>query len=215
MNQHQPILIAGPPRVGSTMLAGLLIKHGVWVGKAKITPYKETNSQIGTENIEIKKYLKWRLPIVYQNWNIPLPDCEYGNSFKEDILKIVKIDDPWLVKTSNLLLTWQLWNEAFPEAIWVFPERPVADIVASALRHPAMKKRGEKKITKFVGACIARQSKIGPLVKNSIVLNTPLLVRGHGNVQETMRKIIEKVGLKYDQSIVDDWIKPEMWHGKC
>ena len=50
----QPVIIASPPRSGTTMLAGLLHHHGLWIGNARVTHFKQTNSDLGTENIEIQ-----------------------------------------------------------------------------------------------------------------------------------------------------------------
>ena len=55
MIRRDPILIAAPPRSGTTMLAGLFYKHGVWVGRTCTTMYPETNSDFGSENIDISK----------------------------------------------------------------------------------------------------------------------------------------------------------------
>ena len=87
MNNYDPILIAGPPRSGITMMSGIFHYHGVWIGPARTTKYPKSNSSLGTENIDIKKYLKSLLD-GYKNWNTPLPDIDkyYDPYFKDIIL---------------------------------------------------------------------------------------------------------------------------------
>ena len=58
MINQKPILIAGCPRSGTTMLAGLLHYHGVWVGRSRTTMYPGSNSNFGSENLDIKEIMK-------------------------------------------------------------------------------------------------------------------------------------------------------------
>jgi len=204
---HNPILIASPPRSGTTMIAGLLHHHGAWVGKAGVTKYKKTNSDFGSENIEIKRYLKMLL-IGYKNWSVPLPDIKKAMKFKENILSLVNTDGPWLVKTSNILLTWQLWNEAFPQATWLFIDRSSEAVINSVLRHPRMGRRHIRKIEKFVMALQLRQRYVSQYVNNYMFVNVDEIIKT-GDAE----KVVTFCGLTYDPSIAENWIKQEMWHG--
>lgn len=205
MNSHSPILIAGPPRSGTTMLAGLFYIHGVWIGQARVTSYPETNSLLGTENTAIKKYLKSLMD--YVNWTVPLPDVDPLPEFGPTILNLIDADGPWLVKTANILFTWRAWNEAWPDALWIFPERSLESIAASAKRHPAMKRRGLRRIQAFVEAVIERQGVVRQGVKNYYDADTDQIVT-HCNAQP----MIEKAKMVYHPGRVRKWIKPEMWH---
>lgn len=211
MNKHAPILIAGPPRVGSTLIAGLLAAHGVWIGKARVTKYPETNSLIGTENIEIKQYLKSLLND-YKNWSVPLPNVDPNiyQEFHKAILQRVYTDGPWLVKTSNILLTWQLWRRAFPSARWIFPRRNPTDIIASAMRHPAMRRRRRDTIRNFVFALLDRQEVVAKFVgANGFFINAGDLVKD----RTAAWNMIDRLGIDYDDAKAAALIKPEMWHG--
>jgi hypothetical protein len=189
------------------MLAGLFYIHDVWIGEAKVTRYPETNSMLGTENVHIKKYLK-SLYRDYVNWSVPIPNIEPMPEFKSTISELVDTDGQWLVKTANLLFTWQAWNDAWPDALWIFPERSLDAIAASAKRHPAMKLRGLKHIESFVDALIERQGVVRSAVKNYYDADTDYIVT-HCNAQP----MIEKAGLIYHAGRVRKWIKPEKWHG--
>ena len=207
MSNQKPILIASPPRCGTTLLAGLFHKHGAWIGKARVTSYPKTNSLLGTENQDIKKYLKSLLGD-YKNWNLPTPTIDNVRGFKEEIEGIVPDNQVWLVKTSNILFTWRLWRNAYPDAIWIFPKRDINKIVDSAMRHPAMKKRGREKIDIFIEALQKRQEFISRFTKNRVFVNVNNIVN-----DGECKDLIEYVGLEYDQSITDNWINKGMWHG--
>lgn len=212
MNKHQPILIAGPPRSGTTMIAGLFYHHGVWIGESRSTSYPKTNSKLGTENIQIKKYLKSLLPKGWKNWNLPLPNVSCPKKdihFKERILELVETDGPWLVKTSNILLTSELWRAAFPDAFWVFPKRPTGAIIQSAMNHPAMKKRGKHKIKEFVSSLKFRQDVIFPFVDNKTKVDVNELVR----FDVVAADLLSQAGIVPRKKVIRDWINPEMWHG--
>jgi hypothetical protein len=162
---------------------------------------------LGTENVHIKKYLK-SLYRDYVNWSVPIPNIEPMPEFKSTISELVDTDGQWLVKTANLLFTWQAWNDAWPDALWIFPERSLDAIAASAKRHPAMKLRGLKHIESFVDALIERQGVVRSAVKNYYDADTDYIVT-HCNAQP----MIEKAGLIYHAGRVRKWIKPEKWHG--
>lgn len=203
----QPILIAGPPRVGSTMLAGLFFHHGIWIGEAKVTKHPSTNSMIGTENVHIKSYLKTLMP-GHKNWTLPIPDVNSAVNFEQRIESLVETEGMWLVKTGGLLLTWQLWREAFPKAIWIFPKRSIEKIVDSVKRHPVMGNRPRKQITAFISEILARQDYVSSQVENQLCLDMNCFV----NDPDVTRFVVSRTGLECKEEIVKEWIKKEMWH---
>ena len=132
---QNPILIASPTRSGTTMLAWLLHLHGVWIGNAGVTKSPETNPQVGTENISLKKYLK-SINGVPEN-------------FKEQIEKRVETNGPWLLKTAGNLMKQDIWLKYYPDAIWLLPWRSIDKIVESAMRHPGMRRTGKEQRIKI------------------------------------------------------------------
>ena len=209
-NNYDPILIAGPPRSGSTMAAGLLIKHGVWVGEAYPTPYKNTNSNIGTENPDLKKlHFKYKNQMNYRNWQVPLPlqpNEDYG-WFKQQVLSLVDTDGPWLVKTAWLVIFWSVWANAFPDAKWVLLDRPAEDIANSVIRHPKMKARGHETAYNFALALQERQKELAPYV-NHIFIDTTKL--GQGDMNE-FHKLMNFCNIKPNENVAKDFIKPNRW----
>lgn len=190
---YPPILIAGPPRSGTTLIAWLLHLHGAWIGEAETTKDPTTNPLVGTENTAIKRWLTM-LPA----------DTEYP-AFRERLLALVDTDGPWLVKTSNLLTHWRLFATHFPEARWVLPNRPLEDIVASDMRRRPVDYRTSRNIratNKIVQMEIAASG-----VEHHWVIADRLARED----MEEARKLVEFCGLSFDPGVTREWIQPERW----
>lgn len=198
MNQHPPILIGAPARSGTTMIAGLIHFHGVWIGKARVTKSPSTNPLVGTENIRIKEYLK-RLD----------PRTPSGE-FREAILSMVETDGPWLVKTAQVLLKYRNWNNAFPDARWILPIRPENEIVASAMRHPGMAKRGEFEQRRRVQYMQELQGNIAAQCRHTLYVNPGRIATRDYTAAELLMLFCR---LELDREVWDKWIDPARWHG--
>lgn len=211
-----PILIAGPPRSGTSMISALLIKHDVWIGDARGTMYPSTNTDIGTENLYIKNIMKRQSRYLgYTNWNAPLPTsksieehCDWTGA-KEDIESIVPEGQRWLVKTSWLLVFHDFWRKAYPEALWVFPYRSPASIMDSMNRHPKMRKHSDEQKAAFIAALHKKQETVKKLVRRSIVVYPKKIASL--DMKET-RKFFDFCCIRMDEGVVRDFIQPEMMH---
>jgi predicted O-methyltransferase YrrM len=213
-----PIIIAAPPRSGTTMVAGLLKKHGVWVGNARVTRYPGTNSIIATENQNIKDLMKiMARSFDYQNWNkgfpvISLEDAEnWGCWLRSEIKKIVPDNTIWLIKTAWTLIFYDIWKAAFPDAKWIIIDRRTNDIVASALRHPAMKRRGMKKIKQYVRALKKKQSLVWDElgIKQVHYVYADALASGD---MGTAGSLLTFCKITFNPKITRNFIKPEIYH---
>ena len=108
-----PIFIAGSPRSGTTMIAGLLKLHGVWVGESRVTRDPKSNSLIGTENIPIKRTIgKEFNRIGYTNRAIPFPSAKElerlnYNMIWDVIVSVVPEQGQWLFKSAGLLILYK------------------------------------------------------------------------------------------------------------
>lgn len=180
------------------MIAGLLYYHGVWIGEAKVTASPETNPLLGTENIHIKNYLK------KLGFNVG------SNVFREDILKFVETDGPWLVKTGQVLLKWQYWRGAFPDAKWILPVRDTDEIIASMKRHPGMRHRSEDDMLRRITRAKELQAAVIASGANIFSVNPKDIATGNESIA---RWLIEECGLEFNQEAWQKWIEPERWHG--
>jgi len=192
---NEPILIASPTRSGTTMVAWLLHIHGAWIGEAKVTKAKGSNPAVGTENVEIKTYLRSVSGV---------PD-----DFRKRILSLVDNDGPWLVKTAQNLLKMDAWLTHFPEARWVLTNRDTEAIIESTMRHPGMTGDREKR-RKVVELHKHLQQQVAHRAKHVHWVDVDDLA----NAKETTgRRLVEFCGLEFDPEIFNNWIQPERWHG--
>lgn len=194
-----PILIAAPTRTGTTMLAWLLHLHGVWIGEGNITRSPETNPQVPTENIAIKRYLRGV---------VGLPE-----TFREDVLALVETDGRWLVKSAAVLNRRDAFFHFFPDAHWLLPWRPPAEIIASKMRHPGMKGRGEEWNERITLDHQAAQQDIARRAERSQWFDVGTVASGGTVGAAVARQVFEFVGVEFDRGIYDQWVQPERWHG--
>jgi hypothetical protein len=209
----QPVFIAGSPRSGTTMLAGLLVKHGFWVGESRVTKDPSSNSLIATENLPIKRSMLRQLDTLgYKNRQIPFPTPqEMGlldyDSIWAEVQRVLPDNQKWLLKTAGLLLFYEFWNEKFPDARWIFPRRNVQDIVDSIKRHKYMKLSLDTK--EFVESALERQLVVEKHVANSMYVPVKLVA----NLDMVLiKKYFDFCGVEMDVDIVYDFIDPKMMH---
>jgi len=210
MIRRDPILIAAPPRCGTTMLAGLLHYHGVWVGRSRTTMYPGTNSNFGSENTDIKRIMKHMASNAgYRNWKLPFPDPMGKNQekIKRQIISFVPEGTSWLVKTSWCLIYWKFWRKAFPKARWVFPVRDPSKIVDSMNRHPGMKTHPEEEKWQYINHLLQFVTDIVDSGATHIFVDTEKLA---SRDSEEIDKLFLFLKMVPDYEVVNNWIKPEM-----
>jgi len=209
MIRQDPILIAAPPRSGTTLLAGLLHYHGVWVGRSRLTMYPGTNSEFGSENIDIKNIFKTAAAkIPYKNWETPFPALSSCRFLKKEIEAFVPEDTPWLVKTSWCLIYWRFWVTAYPNAKWVFPTRDTLKIVDSMNRHPGMRKHPDGQKHQYIANLLRAASSVIDNGVDYTFVNMEGLADREPDVIESLFEFLE---IKPDYNVINDWIKPEMF----
>lgn len=205
---QKPILISGPPRCGTTMLAGLIAPHGVWVGNARTTWYPGTNPEFAAENQDIKGVLKrfTKNELGYRNWRVPLPEQpDEFPGMKEEIEAFVPDDQRWLVKTSWTVLLHKFWKDAYPQAYWILPKRERMSILKSVKRHPRMARRPIRMSSRFVHALQKRQHKIADQVANRIWVDVLRISR---NDKSEIEKLFQFLQIEPDFEKINKWIEP-------
>jgi hypothetical protein len=209
----KPVFIAGSPRSGTTMLAGLLVLHGFWVGESGVTKDPNSNSLIATENIPIKRSMVEQLnSINYKNRGVPFPSVETVDKLDLDsvwnvVQKVLPNEQRWMFKTSGLLLFYKFWSEKFPEALWVLPRRDKQAVVDSIRRHPRMKFNSTTEA--FVEAAFERQIEVYEYVDHSMFVPTKEVANLN---MELIQEYFDFCQVKMDERIVRDFVKPEMMH---
>lgn len=208
MIRQDPILIAAPPRSGTTMMAGLLYYHGVWVGKSRTTMYPGTNSDFGSENTDIKKIFKHHANSRgCKHWETPFPKFGGDLPFKKQIESFVPEDTPWLVKTSWCLMFWEFWVKAYPNAKWVFPTRDTLKIVDSMNRHPGMKNHPDGEKRQYIANLLRSASNVIDKKARYTFVDVEGLADKDPAVIGDFFRFLE---IEPDYKVIDEWIKPEM-----
>jgi len=208
MVRQDPILIAAPPRSGTTMMAGLLHKHGVWVGNARTTRYPGTNSDFGSENTDIKNIMKKEAQkIGYKNWTTPFPDPDLDLDIKVGIEHFVPDDQAWLVKTSWCLVFWKFWTSAYPDARWIFLTRDTVKIVDSMNRHPGMKKHPDGQKNQYIAHLLRNASDI---IDHGAWFTCVDIEAVADRDMGVIADLFDFLDMTPDQSIIDEWLVPDM-----
>jgi len=213
MIDQSPILIAGPPRSGTVMLAGLLYYHGVWIGRSRTTHYPGTNPELGVENLDIKDIMKREgFKVNYHNWTTPFPRqvLVNGHGVRKEIETFVPEGQRWLVKTSWTLVFLEFWNEAYPNAFWILPKRSPQAILNSMNRHPGMRRHSDREMKKFISALHEYQVEVRRLVKHSLFVDVKKVSQKD---QKEIKAFFDFVNISMNKAKVDDWIQPEIMHG--
>lgn len=212
----RPVLIAAPPRSGTSMLAALLGLHGVWIGRTGVSKHPEVNSPVPAENLDVKRVMKEHARAIgYRNWRTPLPDlpADALPRLRDEVLACVPADvDHWLVKTSWTLTFHRAWHAAFPEATWLLPERPLEDVVASMHRHPAMhRNHPDRQMRRFAKALQGRQRAVMVMTDNYLFVDMDLLV---DNVNYA-HHVLDFAGVEPDEEKIAGFVDRKRWHGSA
>jgi len=190
------------------MLAGLLHYHGIWVGRSRTTMYPGTNSEFGSEHIDIKNvFQKAADKIPYKNWETPFPSLGSCKFLKKEIEAFVPEDTPWLVKTSWSLIYWRFWVEAYPNAKWIFPTRDTIKIVDSMNRHPGMRKHPDGQKHQYIAHLLRNASTVIDQEVDYTYVDMEGLADRNPRVLADLFRFLE---LEPDFKVINTWIKPEM-----
>jgi len=209
--------IAGIPRSGTSFVAGLLHKHGVWVGET--IPADKHNKTGYFENIQIVDIVK---TLMKENGMRARSDEFVSNSLhteptlREMVLNIVGDQDVWLYKDSKLLFLYPLFALAFPEATWIIPIRKSERIQESLYRHSTWRNRVKSiqdpnnYFLGMINRLKVRQDEIifNPDIKDHIVY-TDFIIDSIDNA----KVFIEDCGLIFNPEVYQEFVRPELWHG--
>lgn len=209
--------IAGPPRTGTSFLAGLLAQHGVWSGET--IQADEDNKKGYYENRQIVDILKQMIKRNGRRARMdatPIHEFQYRPDVRSAILEVVDGQDQWLFKDGKLLLVWPLFMEAFPEAIWILTKRSKKAIVASLRRTRTWSRRirkagySDRNLHRMVDTLRAQQRQVADAVKRSCWIDTDALIQS----EEAAKDFIEYCGLEFTPQVYHRWVDPEIWHGE-
>ncbi len=140
----QPILITGAGRCGSSMVAGLFVRHGAWVGT---TVGAGPGNLTGFfENFRIRQRVVKEM--IKARGGHPIGQVRFQLDYKaeptlkkqiDEILRDQKYEHgPWIIKDAKLTSLWREFNDAYPRALWVGVMRDPDKIADSCMETPFM-----------------------------------------------------------------------------
>ncbi len=144
---HDPILITGCARSGTSMTAGIINICGAFGGE--MFGPNRFNQKGMFENQDIrtnidKPYMskigadpngQKPLPNNRQVFEVSQPEIDH---LRESVIKSITsqgyVDGQWFYKGHRLCVTWYIWHKAFPNAKWVIVKRDHAGIIRSCIK---------------------------------------------------------------------------------
>ena len=216
-NFRSPIFVVGVPRSRTSMTTAIISLCGAWCGNNFYQP-DHANPKGYYEHRGIKdKILK---PLLAEAGFDPLgqnplpprdfPKDAYPDDLAGSVYDIIGQDEydgsPWIYKDTKMLLCWQVWHRAFPDAKWVMVRRDQDDIINSCLR------------TNFMTAYNSRDGWAGFItehlqrfqdMKNAGIelyeISSDDIVQGNFN---NLRNMIKWLGFEWNERAIKDFIIP-------
>jgi hypothetical protein len=130
----RPLVLFCSPRGGSSLVAGVFVRHGFWVGRTFGGPDgRGTGGYVNHENAQIKQFMKEHWPLDAGN--------HFSNALRADLRgfcqKAVPALTPWMFKGPSEY--YGVWRQHFPFMRAVFVYRDEKQAVEAHVR-----RRGEK-----------------------------------------------------------------------
>lgn len=218
-------LIAGPPRSGSSLLAGLLQKHGVWTGSSRRpdignpTGYFENKQIVGLEKTILKAHgFRARADALVPVQGLS-PSEEERQWFRQELMAVLRQRGagPWLFKDSKILFLYPLFRSVLfdKDVTWILPMRGTDRVLNSLLRHPVWRRRMDKTPhpAEHLIAMIQRQkqiqAQIATEVDSVIQIETDRIISG----AESARAFLEECSIPFERGVYESFVRPELWHG--
>lgn len=220
-----PIFITGAGRSGTSMVAGIFNRAGMWVGEcASANP---DNPAGFFENKRLRDGIVKPMLALHGFDKLgqdPLPE-ETLYFDPQTLPGLVKdhldadgylYQVPWGYKDAKLALMWKPWHEAFSNARWVIVRRNKEDIIASCKRTGFMNPvriQDSSRDDAFWSAWVDRYVKgLDEMVADPSVetyeIDSDDIINGHC---ETLLGVVNRFDLSFTEERVRKFVKPEHW----
>jgi len=219
------IFITGCARSGSSLVAGIVDRCGAWGGNVEGPTRFNPKGQY--ENLEIRrKIVKPILKMASADpmGQQPLPSgtnlMKMLNGFPAETRRsmdnIIKKQGykgpmPWYAKEPKFTLIWPILMRAYPEALYIIVHRPDHLIIKSCMRTSFMRKRTtEDEWQEWINFHKTRFDEMESF-GNVHRVNSLAIVKGNFN---KIKSVIEKAGLTWNQSAVEQFVDKKIWNTK-
>lgn len=225
----RPIFVTGLPRSGTSLVTGLLSACGAWTGRTfeggDLNPkgffehkiireriLKPLLVKIGADPLGVR-----RLPPVELKGEIVLAAPGGKTIGLASLIRSViekegyTPDLIWAYKDAKLSLLWPYFHAAFPHASWLVVRRNRESFVRSCLNTRFMVQHSsDPQFWKdFADAYDLRLGRLKSSVPQVNEMEIEKLFAGDFS---DLRNFVERTGLVFDQSAVDEFIDRRHWH---
>ncbi len=213
---YPPILVVGYARGGTSIIASILRSHGVWAGLCFDQVTQGCPSGV-IENAQIRNcFIKPYLESIGADplGQACLPDSDDlippSPSLFNVIRRILEYQNYtgglWFYKDAKISLMWQLWVEAFPDAMWIIVRRKKEDVIASCERTNFMQLQG---VTDWNGWFDHYQMKLDEIKSSQKYVFDVWPQKIIDGDYSEISSIIGKLGLEWNEEIPKELIKKE------
>ena len=212
MDYEKPILITGIARSGTSLTAGIINICGAFAGetyKGNINNPKGMFENIKIINNIVKPFL--RNSGFDSKCQYPLPEkLKIPNDWRNQIMEILRNEGyqngNFLVKDAKMIMMWEIWHNAFPDAKWIIVRRNSDGIVNSCLRTGFMKAFDNKKDWKWwVDKHLNKIEEMKQHVNYYEVWSNEIV-----NDYTKAKDMIDWLGLEYKENEIDEFIDKKL-----
>lgn len=215
---RDPILVTGPARSGTSMVAGILARCGAFTGPT--VPANPENPRGFYEHTEIRERVLKRIlkeasadPLGVKSF--PPPEFRPSFDLRTAVRSRVSVpeDRRWLYKGAKVCLTWRAWAEAFPDAVWILCQRPRDEVVNSCRRSELMGQHSQSVAfwQRWYDHHQARLDEIRAEVDTAFTVRTDEVAEGDFGTIQTAVAAID--GLSWDAEAVRAFVEPGLFGG--
>lgn len=219
-----PLIVSGPPRAGTSLLAGILYLCGAWKGDT--VEGNKDNPKGYFENLRIRdEVVKPLLKLLGGDkmgqkappWPIPPNKIdELALRLRKKLLDILNEQGypgqiPWVYKDSKLSLIAPLFMKAFPEAFFFITRREPEAIAASFLKTLFNRVPDYQSALELANTYVERSEMFHP--KHIVYTQNLVLRKEKGTEWFCLRDVIKDIpGLTWNEHVILEFVEPSLWH---
>lgn len=227
---HDPILITGAPRSGTSMVAGATNLCGAFGGEMRGPNRNNPKGMFENARIVnsiVKPYL--RKLNVDPMGQFPLPDIKtlpIPSNLKTLVEGIMQQEGyskgPWFYKGAKMCLVWPIWHYAFPDAKWVIVRRSTPDIIHSCFHTSFMRAFSRPPFQQAVGAknesegwlwwVHQHEERFAEMIQAGLNVKVVWPDRMVNGNYKQLYQTIDWLGLKWNSKAVVEFVDPKLWH---
>lgn len=200
--QEMPLALFCSPRGGSSLVAGVFVRHGFWTGRTFGGPDgRGTGGYVNHENAQIKQFMK-------DNWPLDAGN-HFSNALRADLRgfcqKVVPADQRWMFKGPSEY--YGVWRQHFPHMRAVFVFRDEKQAVEAHVR-----RRGEKVRQKASQIVSQRYRFMEAMLRaDSLSFRVDADAVVDGDLSQ-IAPILPVYGIDLDHRKAMEGISPQMYH---